>query len=215
MSVQHFDPESGALLPLPEKYDYFALLGQAPRLQLDPAEMEKVYYQLSRRLHPDFFQQAAPEVQQATLDRSALVNRAYRQLKTLEGRVEYLLHFYRGEQSHEEKQQAPQSLLMTVFELQEAIEEYGALGADADEQAREQGRARLNELRGELEAMAGQHQTQLEKLAEEWDATLAGEALPSAEAAKDWLDRLTALRYEQSYLRRLFANIDQALGDDA
>ena len=42
--------------PLSKELDYFTCLGLSRRLMIDPANLEKRFYELSRTFHPDFFQ---------------------------------------------------------------------------------------------------------------------------------------------------------------
>ena len=56
--------------------DYFAVFGLPRKVGLDREEMERRFYELSRKFHPDFFQSATPAEQAKSLEQSALVNPA-------------------------------------------------------------------------------------------------------------------------------------------
>jgi len=58
MRAVHFCSACGKVQP-PVPVDYFTFFGFPRKLNLDTAELEKEFYALSRRLHPDVFGQAA------------------------------------------------------------------------------------------------------------------------------------------------------------
>src|SRR5215510_11938307 len=61
--------------------DYFSLFGLPRRLTLDLSDLAQRYYALSRRFHPDLWQERPPAERDASMRASALVNSAYRTLK--------------------------------------------------------------------------------------------------------------------------------------
>jgi molecular chaperone HscB len=61
--------------------DPFEVLGVAPGLDLDAADLERRYLSLSRECHPDHHQQADATARVAVLERAAAVNEAYRKLR--------------------------------------------------------------------------------------------------------------------------------------
>ena len=64
------------------KSDYFEVFGLPRKLQVDLDALQRRFYDLSRRHHPDFHQGDDAGAQVQTLEASALVNRAYRALRT-------------------------------------------------------------------------------------------------------------------------------------
>ena len=61
------------------------------KLNLDAAELERRFRTLSRQFHPDYFYKASPAERRASLERSSYLNDAYRTLRNLIARTEYLL----------------------------------------------------------------------------------------------------------------------------
>lgn len=61
--------------------DPFAELGLEPTLALDPSRLERAYLERSRAYHPDYHQDADPELQTQMLERAARLNDAYRILR--------------------------------------------------------------------------------------------------------------------------------------
>ena len=67
--------------------DFFEVFGLERRLAIDVAALQRRFYELSRRWHPDFHQAAAPAEQARALEESARVNAAYRALRDPLARV--------------------------------------------------------------------------------------------------------------------------------
>src|SRR5690242_6885538 len=71
--------------------DYFAFFGLRKNLNIDVALLEREFYVLSRKLHPDLYAGADEREQQWSLEQSSLLNDAYRTLKDPIRRTQYLL----------------------------------------------------------------------------------------------------------------------------
>ena len=65
------------------KPDYFAIFSLPPHLTLDTPALEKSFYALSRRLHPDRFAAKPAAEQEKALAESSRLNDAYRTLKEI------------------------------------------------------------------------------------------------------------------------------------
>jgi molecular chaperone HscB len=136
MRAVHFCSSCGKVQP-PVPVDYFTFFGFPRKLNLDTAELEKEFYALSRRLHPDVFGQADDRERSWSLEQSSMLNDAYRTLKDPIKRTEYLLRL-EGVELEEQSKQAtekaratgelkkqvvPPDLLEEVFELNMHLEE--------------------------------------------------------------------------------------------
>src|SRR3989454_2541833 len=113
--------------------DHFEVFGLPRRLGIDAAQLQRAFYELSRRSHPDFHQAAPPERQAEILEASARLNAAYRVLRDPIARVEYLVRLEEGRDTKEGatvKPKAPPELLEEMFEIQEALQEARAGGLD-------------------------------------------------------------------------------------
>src|SRR5487761_1496297 len=60
--------------------NYFSFFGLPRRFMLDRAALEKQFYQLSRKLHPDLYARASAQEQQWSLEKSSVLNDAWRKL---------------------------------------------------------------------------------------------------------------------------------------
>jgi len=118
-------------LPPDSKADYFAVLGVERRYELDMAELERRYRELSRAVHPDRFATADARARRASLQRSVQLNEAWRTLKEPFRRAEYLLSLAGVALAKE----VPPALLMETLELREELGEARAAGDDRKVQA--------------------------------------------------------------------------------
>jgi molecular chaperone HscB len=186
--------------------DYFEVFGLPRKLQVDLDALQRGFYDLSRRHHPDFHQSAGAEAQARALEASALVNRAYRALRDPVTRVEYLIALEEGREVREEttaKAKVPMDLLAEMLEVQEVLEEAKSSGL-TDEAA--------SRLRAERQRLQERHRAEEDALiaaAPEWDAAVeAGkERKPLLECFKQ---RLAA----RAYLRTVIDDLTQAIGED-
>src|SRR5580704_1345754 len=113
-----------------EDADYFAVFGLPRKLHIDLSALERNFYRLSRKLHPDLYAQASLQEQQWSLDQTSLLNDAYRTLKNPIARTEYLLGLEgvvleagKSEDGKPKDSRVPPDLLEEVFELNMQLEE--------------------------------------------------------------------------------------------
>jgi len=185
--------------------DHFEVFGLPRRLGIDGAELQRKFYELSRRSHPDFHQGAPPERQAEILEASARLNAAYRALRDPLARIEYLVRLEEGRDTREGatvKPKAPPELLEEMFEIQEALQDAKSAGRlDAD--ARETLTAQRDRLRARSEQEAARLRG---PLSQAWDAAGPAERAGALAAFKESL----AVR---AYLRTVIDDIDEALGE--
>jgi molecular chaperone HscB len=185
--------------------DHFEVFGLPRRLAIDTAELQRKFYELSRRHHPDFHQTAPPEEQARALEASARLNAAYRALRDPILRVEYLVRLEEGRDTKEGaavKPKAPPELLEEMFEIQEALAEAKAGGLDGA------GRAVLVAQRDRLTARLRDEEARLVgPLSQHWDASPPAARQRGLAAMKESL----AIR---AYLRTVIDDLTDALGEN-
>src|SRR5262245_37320611 len=103
--------------------DYFEVFGIQRGLDLEPAVLQRKFYELSRQLHPDKFAAAPPEYQQYAVDATAQLNDAWRVLRDPVKRAEYLLKLEGFDIGEQRSNNVPPELLEEVFELNMMLEE--------------------------------------------------------------------------------------------
>lgn len=200
--------------------DYFAFFGLPRHLHLDVAALEKQFYTLSRKLHPDRFAAKPPAEQEEALRQSSLLNDAYRTLKEPIARTEYLLTLegvQLEEQSRaatdaaraagtEKKQVAPPELLEEAFELNMQLEEMkmNKQMGDDDPQLRKD----LEVAKANFEGMLASAQIELESLWSRWDAAVDASDDTAKTKARD---SMVALLNRRSYIRNLVRDVNAAL----
>ena len=186
--------------------DYFEVFGLPRKLQVDLDALQRRFYELSRRHHPDFHQGADAGAQARALEVSALVNRAYRALRDPIARIQYLIALEEGREVREEttaKPKAPSDLLAEMLEVQEALEEVKS-GGLTDET-----RGRLRAERQRLEDRRSAEEIALVAAAAEWDALV--------DAGQDrgpLLGRFKQRLAARAYLGTVIDDLSQALGED-
>jgi molecular chaperone HscB len=201
-------------------FNYFEVFGLPSKLQIDTAPLEKQFYALSRKLHPDRFASKPMEEQEAALAQSSLLNDAYRTLKNPILRTQYLLKLEGvelEEQSkaatdaaratgEQKKQIVPAELLEEVFELNMQLQEMRAakqMGEDEPELRRD-----LLTAKDSFDAKMVETQAELEGLWARWDAAVDLSDEVGKAAARD---AMVTLLNKRSYLRNLVRDVNEAL----
>jgi molecular chaperone HscB len=200
---------------------YFTLFQLPQHLKLDAGALEKQFYALSRRLHPDRFAAKPPSEQEAALAASSNLNDAYRTLKDPILRTQYLLKLEGvelEEQSkaatdaaratgEQKKQVVPPELLEEVFELNMQLQEMRASNQMGEEEP--ELRRDLMTAKDAFDAKMVETQSELEGLWSVWDAGVdAGDEAAKARSK----DGMVALLNKRSYLRNLVRDVNEALG---
>jgi molecular chaperone HscB len=200
--------------------NYFEIFGLPSKLQIDTESLEKQFYRLSRKLHPDRFASKPMAEQEAALAQSSQLNDAYRTLKDPILRTQYLLKLQGvelEEQSkaatdaaratgEQKKQIVPPELLEEVFELNMQLQEMRAakkMGEDEPELRRD-----LLTAKDSFDAKMVETQAELEGLWARWDTAMDADDDAAKAVAKE--DMVTLLN-KRSYLRNLVRDVNEAL----
>ncbi|MGZ4816739.1 MAG: Fe-S protein assembly co-chaperone HscB [Terriglobales bacterium] len=227
MRAALFCESCGKLQP-PAPTDYFSFFGLRRKLNLDVAQLERDFYQFSRKLHPDVFSRATPQEQEWSLQKSSQMNDAYRTLKDPIARTEYLLklegvHF--EEQSKQatekarqtgevKKQVVPPDLLEEVFELNMQLEEarmnkkMGEVDVDLENE--------LRQTKKNLERKYHALDEELKRYWNEWDALIERVQSGDVDGAPDQerrsvRDKMVDLLNRRSYIRNLVRDVNEVL----
>ena len=223
MRAVHFCSSCGKVQP-PVPVDYFTFFGFPRKLNLDTAALEKEFYALSRRLHPDLFAQADPEERALSLEQSSMLNDAYRTLKDPIKRTEYLLRL-EGVELEEQSKQAtekaratgelkkqvvPPDLLEEVFELNMHLEELRAqkkMGEDDPALLEEIGKAKLS-LEEKYDALFNELKAEWNR----WDKSVDEGTTDGAEADRQKiLDKMLDVLNRRNYVRNLVRDVNEAM----
>jgi molecular chaperone HscB len=205
--------------------DYFAFFGLPPKLNVDVAALEKDFYELSRRLHPDLNARGGNQEQEWSLEQSSLLNDAYRTLRDPIKRTQYLLKLEGVELEEQskaateqarasgevKKQIVPPDLLEEVFELNMQLEELRMnkkMGDDDPDLARDIGNHKI--------ALEGKHDALLQELQKywtEWDSLIErnhGSKVPAEDRAMITAKMVDVLN-RRNYIRNLVRDVNAVL----
>jgi len=220
MRAVHFCNSCGKVQP-PVPVDYFTFFGFPRKLNLDTAALEKEFYALSRKLHPDVFGQADTQERTWSLEQSSMLNDAYRTLKDPIKRTQYLLRL-EGIELEEQSKQAtekaratgelkkqvvPPDLLEEVFELNMHLEELRMqkkMGEDDPALLEEIGKAKLS-LEEKYDVLFNELRTEWNN----WDKSENG-AADEADRRKI-VDRMVDVLNRRNYIRNLVRDLNEAL----
>jgi molecular chaperone HscB len=208
--------------------DYFSFFGLPRKLNVDVTRLERDFYQLSRKLHPDVFSRATEQEQQWSLEKSSQMNDAYRTLKDPIARTEYLLKLEgveieeqskqateKARQTGEQKKQVvPPDLLEEVFELNMQLEEarMNKKMGEVDVNLEGELKQTKKSLEGKFEAL----DHELRQYWNEWDALIEREQSGDTDAAPEQerrsvRDKIVDLLNRRSYIRNLVRDVNEVL----
>ena len=227
MLAAHFCDGCGKLQPAAPT-DYFTFFGLSRKLTMDMPGLEREYYRLSRKLHPDLFAGSAAQEQQWSLEKSSQLNDAYRTLRDPIARTEYLLKL-EGVQLEEQSQTATRNARATGTEKQQIVppdllEEVFELNMQLEEL---RGNRKVGEqdenLERELTQQEDNFSARMKLLDEElrgawmrWDALIARSENGDAGLEPEYIvvrDQMVALLNRRTYLRNLVRDVKDALAN--
>ena len=178
--------------------DFYEFFGIDRKLNVDEAELQKRFYDLSRQWHPDRFSRKSAQEQAQALEATAILNDGYRTLRNPVRRAEYLLKeegFPIGEQRSKD---VPPELLEEVFELNMMLEEL----KEGDDSARPQLEAAKQNFVGLRDGV----DRELETLFGKYDA-----AESQSETARQALHAIRGVLNRRRYIENLLRDVDRAL----
>src|ERR1700685_2628795 len=225
MRAVHFCQSCGKVQP-PAPVDYFAFFALPRKLDLDVSILEKDFYELSRKLHPDLNAQAGSQEQEGSLQQSSLLNDAHRTLKDPIKRTQYLLRLEGVELEEQskasteqarstgqiKKQIVPPDMLEEVFELNMQLEELRGLkkmGEDDPALIEEIGRQKL-----ELEEKQDALLRELHGHWKMWDGMIQRESNGqpvSDEERRQGREKMVDLLNRRNYIRNLVRDVSEVL----
>jgi molecular chaperone HscB len=222
MRAAQFCLSCGKVQP-PAPVDYFTFFGLPRKLNVDVAVLEKEFYELSRKLHPDLNAKAGSKEQEWSLEQSSMLNDAYRTLRDPIKRTEYLLHLEGVELEEQsksateraratgetKKQIVPSDLLEEIFELNMQLEELRMqkkMGEDDPALIEEIGAQKL-ELEANNEALLHELEVQWEA----WDAVVDRGHVTNSPECGQIVTKMVDVLNRRNYIRNLVRDVDAVL----
>ena len=99
---------------------YFQLFEIPVQLKVDRTALSKKFFELSRTYHPDFFTNESDEKQAEVLEKSAILNKAWKTFQSSDATIKYVL-MEKGLLEEEEKYELPAAFLMEVMDINEQL----------------------------------------------------------------------------------------------
>ena len=201
---QVFCPQCVKLQPVGPDSDYFQHLGFPRRLAIQPKELEDRFHELSRKYHPDFFQNQSDREKEVSLENSAYLNAAYRTLRDPIRRVEYLIRLEEGAAKNIPAK-APPDLLEEIIALQETLEDYRQRRSH-DAAAASKLEVRLRRDQGRISERKNSVEEELFNLFGDWDR-------PGLDPVKrrELLARMKDLMSSRAYFVTVLEDLEESL----
>src|SRR6266568_4678500 len=216
MRAAQFCRSCGKVQP-PAPVDYFSFFGLPRKLYLDTAVLEREFYSLSRKLHPDIYAGSKAQEQEWSLEQSSRLNDAYRALKDPIRRTEYLLKLEGVElegqskaateearKTGEKKQIVPPDLLEEVFELNMQLEELRASKKLGEEDS-----ALVQELQTHKQSLGAKFSTLFNELKDYWSEWDSAEGSANEAEKLKVRDKMVDLLNRRSYVRNLVRDVNE------
>jgi molecular chaperone HscB len=225
MRAAHFCASCGKVQPA-VPVDYFSFFGLSPKLDLNVVALEKDFYVLNRKLHPDANARASRQEQEWSLEQSSLLNDAYRTLRDPIKRTQYLLSLegveleeqskHATEQARAtgemKKQIVPPDLLEEVFELNMQLEELRA-----NKKIGEDDPTLIAEIEKQKVMLEAKRESLLEELKTHWkswdalmDRNQSGDSTLAAERTQI-TGRMVNVLNRRNYIRNLVRDVTAVL----
>jgi molecular chaperone HscB len=222
MRAAHFCESCGKVQP-PAPSDYFSFFGLPLKLNLDVSALEKDFYALSRKLHPDLSAGSGSQEQEWSLEQSSMLNDAYRTLKDPIKRTQYLLRLEGVELEEQskaateqarasgeiKKQIVPPDLLEEVFELNMHLEELRMnkkVGDDDPALFEEIGKAKLS-LETKYEALLHE----LQSAWKDWDSVIDRDPAANTDERTQVRNKMVDILNRRNYIRNLVRDVNEAM----
>lgn len=203
--------------------DYFTFFGLPPKLNVNVPALEKDFYELSRKLHPDLNARAGSQEQEWSLEQSSLLNDAYRTLRDPIKRTQYLLKLEGVELEEQskiateqarasgevKKQIVPPDLLEEVFELNMQLEELRMNQKTGDDDP-----SLSAEIAKHKTALEAKHDSLLQELQsfwKEWDQLVDRGSSASQTERKQTIDKMVDVLNRRNYIRNLVRDVNAVL----
>lgn len=164
--------------------NYFELFQIPISLNVDKEVVQKKYFELQKKYHPDFFSNESEVEQAEVLEKSSLINKGYKTFQSNDETIKYVLQL-KNLLEDEEKYQLPPEFLSEVMELNEAL-------MDLDDSSLQQIETQLSQLEKSL-------YTQVQKIIEYYD---------DERTTNEQLLQVKDYYFKKKYLQRILERLD-------
>ena len=166
--------------------NYFEFYNIPISFSPDQAEIKMLFYDNSKRYHPDFHTEASDLTKEEVLKKSAYNNEAYKTLKHFDKRLKYILEL-KEVIKPTDKDEIPQDFLMGMMDINERIME---VQFDFNKEHHKQILEEINDFE--------------QKLTSSVDGLLE-----KADHSEDELHTIKNFYYKRKYLKRIQENLEK------
>tara|TARA_B100000686_G_scaffold25486_1_gene24647 strand:+ start:16520 stop:17146 length:627 start_codon:yes stop_codon:yes gene_type:complete len=200
----HLFNKNGSIKAIPNEIDHFSLLGLPRKMNIDSSILEKVFFDLSKQLHPDFFQNANTTEKIRSLDATTRINEAKRVLGNRILRMIYLVELENGKLK-ENDSNPPADLLEEILEAQETAAE---LECCLEEDKAEELKKRVLAAKECFETFRKSQNEILEEYAKAWDERTEAQYLSDDEL----IQKIRLVLSLRNYIENILLSLDRAMG---
>jgi len=183
--------------------DYFAELDFDRTLSINEKVLEEKYFSKSREFHPDFHSNKNEDEKKIILEKSSIINSAYKALKNIYSRAKHLIELEWQDIPLAEQKKIPPMLLMEVMEMQDKISEFHT--AQDVHKTRLSGELKVIETN--LKIKEKELKNEFANLALEWEKVMRS----SFDQKVSVLKNINLLINTKKYIGTLLATIDNEL----
>ncbi len=177
--------------------NYYEALGLPQKLQLDQKLVQKKFYEMSRKVHPDFHQTSINK--DLSQEFSSVINQAFQTLKNKDKRLMYMIEQYLGPlDTQADRKNAPKDLLMELMDMQEVLMEFKADASEAN-------RKKITQLVEELDQKIQEFDVDIDQLIPKFDET------DEDDTKKQLITQLRDLTLTKNYVKSLKRTFLEAL----
>lgn len=167
--------------------NYFELFDIPVQLKIEVAGLKNKFYTLSRKYHPDFYMHTGREEQEEVLEKSSLLNKAWKTFQQPDETIKYVLQL-KQLLEEEEKYALPPDFLMEVMDINEQL-----MDAKMNDD-----QAAIHVIRSTIEQLQKEIYEPVKKIIEEYTEDITTE--------KELL-QVKAYYYKKKYLNRILAGL--------
>ncbi len=195
-----FCPACGKILPVPEGRSHYQVLGyDRVIMNLDSADLERRFFHLSKKFHPDRFAGKTPVELQFSHDHSSAINNAYRTLKNPVTRARFLVERELGS-IVEKSSSVPADTADLFFEMHDTLDVIRESNGNPPQDAVNQVKAAEADLRRKATVL----EEDLQRSFPVYDE----------QGGKDLVEAMKEKLSHRSYILSFLRQIDSALGRD-
>ncbi len=167
--------------------NYFELFQIPVSFDVDASGLKRQFYALSQESHPDRFSIDDKEAQAQALSQSAEINKAYKILKNGDLRLGYIIELLE-KGGIEVSKELPQSFLMEMMDVNEAIMDYKMEPTDDQKK----------QIESQISVMALELKESFSQVTQDFDFK---------DSEPDHIEAISSYYHKSKYLKRIIENL--------